>query len=123
MRATRATAHVMALLLPMACLGACDKTAPQGSSIAVAATDATASATPPVAAPDVSAVNAALDVAVASEQAARAAREQTLRVQRHLVEQRRTNRDAAQRGSDDERCLAGQKMRRVANGWVQAGAC
>jgi hypothetical protein len=106
-------------MLLVASLGACDRAAPQGPSIARAATTAPASA--PDAAPSAAADE--LAVAVAREQASRADREQTLHVQRLLVEQRRADRDAAQRGNGNERCLAGQKMRRVANGWVQAGTC
>ncbi|WP_159017472.1 hypothetical protein [Cognatiluteimonas profundi] len=120
---TRTTGRLTALLLLMACLGACDQTAPRGASISAAATATPASVTTPAPRPVESAANAALAVAIASDQAARAAREQTLRVQRELVEQRRATRDAAQRGNGNERCLDGQKMRRVANGWVQAGAC
>lgn len=111
------------LLLLVACLGGCDPAARQDVPIAVAATAAPAALTPPAASPSTFEADDALAIAVAHDQAARAAREQTLRVQRQLVEQRRANRDAAQHGNGNERCLAGQKMRRVANGWVQAGAC
>ncbi len=72
--------------------------------------------------PATSAAHAALEVAIARESTARAAREQTLRVQRHLREQQRA-RAAAPPDHGNERCLAGQRMRRVANGWVQAGPC
>jgi hypothetical protein len=79
-----------------------------------------ASAASPIATAD-----AELAVAIARDAAARAAREQTLRVQQQLREQQREQqqqmRDAASHGN--ERCVAGQRMRRVANGWVEAGAC
>jgi hypothetical protein len=120
------TAHAAgrgtALLLLMACLGACDRTAQHGGSIARAATTAPAPVAAPTPPPAASAADAALAIAVAREASSRAAREQTLRVQQHLVEQERAREDA-QRGDGSERCLAGQKMRRVANGWVQAGTC
>ena len=115
---TYTAARVTALLLLLACLGACDRTSPQGASPALAATTAPASL-PARAGSD---ADAALAVAVARESAARAAREQTLRVQQHLRDQQRAH-EMAQRGDGHERCLAGQKMRRVANGWVQAGTC
>ena len=115
---TRAVGRATAVLCILAGLGACDRTPPPAASIAAAAP----AATRPAAVPAPSAAMATLQVAVAREAASRAAREQTLRVQRHLVEQERI-RQAAQQGDGNERCLAGQKMRRVANGWVQAGEC
>jgi methionine aminopeptidase len=65
-----------------------------------------------------------LAIAVARETVDRAAREQTLRVQQQLRDQERL-REAAVRAlnSGNERCIAGQKVRRVGNGWVQAGTC
>jgi hypothetical protein len=114
---TRAVGRTTAVLWILAGLGACDRTPPPAASIAAAP-----AATQPTAVPAPSAAMATLQVAVAREAASRAAREQTLRVQRHLVEQERI-RQAAQQGDGSERCLAGQKMRRVANGWVQAGEC
>jgi len=118
----RAVEQTTGLLLLMACLSACDKPAQQGSSIAVAATAAPASMTLAAPVPATSAANAALEVAVAREATSRTAREQTLRIQQHLREQQRA-REAAPPGHGNERCLAGQRMRRVANGWVQAGKC
>jgi hypothetical protein len=79
----------------------------------------------PPAAPATTTADAEFAVAIARDAATRAAREQTLRVQRQLREQQREQqqqaRDAASHGN--ERCMAGQRMRRVANGWVDAGAC
>lgn len=116
-----ARAAVVSLLI--AGLSACDPATQRASAIAVASTDARAAATPPVSSPSTFAADDAIAIANARDQAARAARAQTLHVQRQLVEQRRATRDAAQRGNANERCIAGQKMRRVANGWVQAGGC
>jgi hypothetical protein len=116
------TARAAALVLLLASLGACGHAAQPDASTEAAATVAIATPSP---APDAAASVAAdaLAVATASEQASRAAREQTLRVQRQLVERQRALRDAAAQGNGNERCLSGQKMRRVANGWVQAGGC
>jgi hypothetical protein len=112
------------LLLLMLSAGACDQTTQPDASMvqAVAAPVATAAAAP---AALTASADAELAVTVASDAAARAAREQTLRVQQQLREQQRMQqqqvRDAASHGN--ERCVAGQRMRRVANGWVEAGAC
>ena len=107
------------LWLLMPCLGACDQAAQPGASMVQTA------AAPVTPTPAPAAADTVLAGAVARDAAARAAREQTLRVQQHLREQQREQqqqaRDAASHG--DERCVAGQRMRRVANGWVDAGAC
>ena len=119
----RAMWPAMMVLVSLAALAACDSPAQRDASIAVADAAAHASLTPAAATPSTFEADDALATATARDQSVRAAREQTLRVQRQLVEQRRALRDAAQRGHANERCLAGQRMRRVANGWVQAGAC
>ena len=116
---THAGARLTGWLLLMACVGACDRAPPQGASMVVATTAAPTSAPRPAARPATAAATAALDDDAV---AARADREQTLRVQQHLREQRRA-RETAPSAHGNERCLGGQKMRRVANGWVQAGAC
>ena len=108
------------LLLLMLGVGACDQASQPGASLVQPAAAASVAPAPaPVAA------DAMLAAAVARDAAARAAREQTLRVQQQLREQQREQqqqvRDAASHGN--ERCVAGQRMRRVANGWVAAGAC
>jgi hypothetical protein len=111
-------------LLLIACLGACNEAAQPGTSIAPPAT--AAPVTPPPSAPATSAADAGLAIAVARETADRAVREQTLHVQKQLREQQRQlqqAREAIERGDGNERCLSGQKMRRVENGWVQAGTC
>ena len=118
---TRASVRAALGSLLIAGLCACGPATPQASL--VAATVAPASSKPAASKPSAFETDDALAIALARDQAARAAREQTLRVQRQLVEQRRANRDSAQRGTPNERCIAGQKMRRVANGWVQAGGC
>jgi hypothetical protein len=120
-RTTRATITIT-IVLTLACLGACDRTARQGASVAAAATTTTSVSATPAPSPAASATKAALEIAAENEAASRAAREQTIRVQKHLRDQQRAL-EAAQSGNGNERCLAGQKMRRVANGWVQAGTC
>ena len=117
------------LLLLLLSAGACDQAAqPDASMVQAAAAPVTPTPAPAPAtatATTTTTADADLAVAVARDDAARAAREQTLRVQRQLREQQREQqqqaRDAASQGN--ERCVAGQRMRRVANGWVEAGAC
>jgi hypothetical protein len=118
----RATRWVTMLVL-LACLGACDKAKQPDNSMLAAGAERPAIATPSASSRSTFEADEAVVIATARDQAARAAREQTLRVQRQLVEQRRATRDAAQHGNGNERCIGAQRMRRVANGWVQAGAC
>ena len=111
------------LLLLLLSTAACDQAAqPDASMVQAAAAPVTPTPAPATA---TTTADADLAVAVARDDAARAAREQTLRVQRQLREQQREQqqqaRDAASQGN--ERCVAGQRMRRVTNGWVEAGAC
>jgi methionine aminopeptidase len=116
--------QLMALLLPMTCLGACGEAArPELSTAHADATVAATAMETPVDA-RTSAADDGLAIAVARETVDRAAREQTLRVQQQLRDQERL-REAAVRAlnSGNERCIAGQKVRRVGNGWVQAGTC
>jgi hypothetical protein len=118
----RTGTRLMMWMLLVACLGGCGPAAQPESQMDQAAAAAPASA--PSTAP--SAADAGLAIAVARETADRAVREQTLHVQKQLREQQRQlrqAREAVERGDGGERCLAGQKMRRVANGWVQAGPC
>ncbi|MCC8364266.1 hypothetical protein LK996_14415 [Lysobacter sp. A6] len=63
--------------------------------------------------------------AEARDAAARNAREQTLKVQRQLREAQQAHKEQADAAANDKntRCIGGQKMKRVDNGWVQAGAC
>jgi hypothetical protein len=117
----RTARRLMPLLLLLSSVGACDQSAAPGASMVQAATAAPVAPAPaPAVATDTEFV-----VAAARDAAARAAREQTLRVQQNLREQQRAQQQQAREAASksDERCLAGQRMRRVANGWVQAGVC
>jgi hypothetical protein len=114
----------MLMLVLVSWLVACDPTARPVPPEAQAA--AAIPLAPPTAEPAISAADAGLAIAVARETVDRAAREQTLHVQQLLRDQARKDkqaRDAARRGDGHERCLSGQRMRRVENGWVQAGRC
>jgi hypothetical protein len=66
-----------------------------------------------------------LSEAEARDLAARQAREQTLKVQKQLRESQQAVKAAADAAETDKntRCIGGQKMKRVDNGWVQAGTC
>jgi hypothetical protein len=114
-------------ILPVMCLGACDPAAKQGAPSAPPfATPAASPVTPQASTPTASAADAGLAIAIARESVDRAARQQTLHVQKLLRDEAQAQREAqaaARRGDGNERCLSGQRMRRVANGWVQAGAC
>ena len=109
-------------LLLLASLAACDRSAATDSPVAKASAAVVAPAAPTV--PPTNAADAGLAIAVARETADRAVREQTLRVQQQLRDQERV-REAAVRAlnSGNDRCIDGQKVRRVGNGWVQAGTC
>jgi len=110
----------------LASLSACGPGAQAPSPLAQADAAVPPSTPPPPSVPTTSAADAGLAIAIAREDADRAVREQTLRVQKRLREQEHEwakAREAAERGDGSERCIAGQKMRRVANGWVQAGKC
>ena len=110
------------LLLLLLGVGACDQTAPPDAPKLPVATAAPVTPTPPPAPATITA-DAGLAVAGARDAAARAAREQTLRVQQQLREQQREQRMREAASDGNERCVAGQRMRRVANGWVDAGTC
>ena len=119
-------AGLATLLLLMAGLTACDPAAQPASSIAqpIAALQTTAAPPPPQ--PSESVADSRLMSAVDQDAADRADREQTLLVQKRLRDQARQHKqalDAVQRGDGNERCLHGQKLRHVANGWEQAGVC
>lgn len=117
---SRAMARAALFALLIAGLSACEPTARPAST---AAAVARASARTPTSKPSTFTIDDPLAIATARDQAARADRAHTLLVQRQLVEQRRATRDAAKVVNANERCIAGQKMRRVSNGWVQAGSC
>ena len=126
----RTVAQLTALLLLMACLAACQRTVPPSTSLAKPPAALPASVTPPAPKPSMAVVNPGLVVAVAQDANDPATdhaadREQTLRVLKRLRDQAREHQrvlDAVQSASN-ERCLHGQKMRHVANGWEQAGTC
>ena len=63
--------------------------------------------------------------AEARDAAARDAREQTLKVQKGLRDAQQAHKEQLEAAKADKntRCINGQKMKRVDNGWVQAGAC
>ncbi len=111
----------------MACLTACDHAAQPAVSTAHPAAALPATVTPPTPKPYKSVADSELAIARATaDRADRADREQTLRVQKLLRDQAQEHKravDAVQRGDANERCIDGQKMRHVANGWEQAGAC
>ena len=76
---------------------------------------------PAATAPAATPTAAFMDEAEARDAAARAAREQTLKVQQKLRQDNRARAQAAERPAENERCINGQRMKRVDNGWVQAG--
>ena len=118
--------RLMSLMLLGSGLAGCAQTASPPASVVEAAAASPMTAAPAPAPEPTSAADAGLQIAIARENVDRAAREQTLRVQQHLRDQEKEwakAREAAQHGDGSERCIAGQKMRRVANGWVQAGTC
>lgn len=53
----------------------------------------------------------------------REARAAAIRVQQRLRAQQQALKSAQARAAQRERCVAGQRIKRVANGWVQAGRC
>jgi len=78
---------------------------------------------PVAAAPRPTQTNTFMAEAEARDAAARAAKEQTLKVQQGLRAQERERKEEAKAPTPNERCIDGQKMKRVDNGWVQAGTC
>lgn len=62
--------------------------------------------------------------AEALDASARAMREDTIEVQKRLRAEEAARREQAEAPTKDgARCINGQKMKRVQNGWVQAGQC
>jgi hypothetical protein len=121
-RAARLALGSLAALL-LAGLAACGHgDTPVAPAMAGPVTETPAAAAPIRASvPPTPGSDADLAAAIARDAAVRADREQTLRVQQQLREQQRARQ--ATQADADVRCLAGQRMRRVANGWVQAGTC
>lgn len=117
----------LAALLLTACLTACGHAEQPEASIASPAAALRPSVTPPTPKLYQSVADSELAIArEAADRADRADREQTLRVQKLLRDQARQHKltsDAVQRGDGSERCLDGQRLRHVENGWEQAGTC
>jgi hypothetical protein len=82
--------------------------------------EALMTASPPVAGP----ATAGLDAeAQAREASWRESREVAIRVQQRLRAQEQARKSAQQEEGKNERCVDGLRMKRVDNGWVQAGNC
>jgi cytoskeletal protein RodZ len=75
---------------------------------------------PTAAAPSVAPITAE---AAAREASWREAREATIRVQQRLRAEQQARKSAQDEEMHTERCVGGQRMRRVENGWVEAGNC
>ena len=69
--------------------------------------------------------SAAASVAEAQSREAswRESREAAIRVQQRLRAQQQARKSAQQDEAKNERCVDGLRMKRVENGWVQAGNC
>ena len=85
-------------------------------------------ATPKVDAPAMTStapVDASLTAEAAREASWREAREATIRVQQRLRAEQLARKAAQQQQEEakNERCVDGQRMKRVENGWMQAGNC
>lgn len=68
------------------------------------------------------------DASIAAEEASREAswreaREAAIRVQQRLRAEQQARKSAEREETKNERCVSGQRMKRVENGWVQAGNC
>ena len=61
--------------------------------------------------------------AEAADRSARQAREHTIEVQKRLRADEAARRARVETPKEGERCIDGQKMKRVQNGWVQDGTC
>jgi hypothetical protein len=59
----------------------------------------------------------------AREASWREAREASIRVQQRLRAEQRARESEQQAAAKDFRCVDGQRMKRVENGWIQAGNC
>lgn len=59
----------------------------------------------------------------AEEASAREVRQAALKVQQRLRAEQRARERAQRDEAKNERCIGGQRMRRVANGWVGTGNC
>ncbi|GAB3097555.1 hypothetical protein [Lysobacter terrae] len=59
----------------------------------------------------------------ASEAKTRQMREASIAIQQRLRAEQRKREQAQREQTRNERCVGGQRMRRVANGWVGVGNC
>jgi hypothetical protein len=59
----------------------------------------------------------------AREASWREAREAAIRVQQRLRNEEHARKATQQEETKRERCVGGQRMKRIENGWVQAGTC
>ena len=75
---------------------------------------------PTAAAPSAASITAE---AAAREASWREAREAAIRVQERLRAEQQARKSAQEEEVNNERCVGGQRMRRVENGWVEAGNC
>jgi hypothetical protein len=97
-----------------------DEVAPAASTAMPKRDPAAMTASTPAAAPS------AADIAAqdeAREASWREAREASIRVQQRLRAEQQARKSAQQEEAKNERCVGGQRMTRVENGWVQAGNC
>jgi hypothetical protein len=101
---------------------------PVAPSVAAPVTPVAAStiAAVPVATPVQTAPTAEeLDAAIAREAEWAEARRKSIEVQQRLRKEQQAQREPTEvsRAIGSERCVGGQKMKRVEGGWVQAGSC
>ena len=67
--------------------------------------------------------NRQTDAIAAEEAKSRELRAASIAIQQRLRAQQRAREEAQRDQSRNERCVGGQRMRRVANGWVGVGNC
>lgn len=65
----------------------------------------------------------AVDAEAESEAKTRKMRAESIAIQQRLRAEQRKREQAQQQQTRNERCVGGQRMRRVANGWVGVGNC
>jgi hypothetical protein len=94
------------------------------SELAPVATGATPDIATPATAPVATPSAAASAAQTQSREISwRKAREEAIRVQQRLRAEELARKSAQQEQAKRERCVGGQRMKRVENGWVQAGTC
>lgn len=82
-----------------------------------------ATSSTPAVAPAAASITAEAEAEAAREASWREAREASIRVQQRLRAEQQARKSAQQEEAKNERCVDGQRMKRVENGWVQAGNC